>query len=145
MPICKQCGLTFPNRIVIDNKIRVINHRKFCLVCSPFGAHNTKNFLNVPLTSEHVKKQWVERTNRRRRNLKLKAIQYKGGKCIVCGYFLCDSALEFHHLDRNNKLFDLTSTILARKSWNEIQSELDKCILVCANHHREIEAGLCTI
>lgn len=145
MPVCLQCSNDFPNRIEIDGKVRVLNRRKYCLDCSEFGQHNTRNFSKSEPSIEHIRQQWTERTNRRRRNLKTKAIQYKGGKCCVCGYDSCDSALEFHHTDPSTKKFDLTSTILARKSWSEIQNELDKCILVCANHHREIEAGLCTI
>lgn len=41
MPICKNCNKSFPNRMIIDGKERVLNRRKFCLECSPFGFHNT--------------------------------------------------------------------------------------------------------
>lgn len=34
---------------------------------------------------------------------KLKAIEYKGGKCIVCGYNKSIRALQFHHLDPTQK------------------------------------------
>lgn len=33
------------------------------------------------------------------RKIKEKLIEYKGGKCQICGYNKCTSALEFHHLD----------------------------------------------
>ena len=35
----------------------------------------------------------------RRRNLKVKALEYKGNKCQICGYIKYVGALEFHHLD----------------------------------------------
>lgn len=42
MPKCAICGDIFPNFIEIDGKKRNLQRRKYCLKCSPFGAHNTK-------------------------------------------------------------------------------------------------------
>jgi hypothetical protein len=50
-------------------------------------------------------------------------------------------ALEFHHLDGSRKDFGISSKGYTR-SWSKIRDELDKCILLCANCHREIHAGL---
>ncbi len=69
------------------------------------------------------------------------AIEYKGGKCRVCGYDRYAGALDFHHLDEKTKKFDLSTKGLTR-SWVKTKAEIDKCILVCANCHREIHAGL---
>lgn len=80
----------------------------------------------------------------RRRKLKEKAIAYKGGKCMLCQYDRCNAALEFHHKDRRTKAFGLSRNGIIR-SWDSIREELDKCILVCANCHREIEAGISVI
>ena len=44
MPTCRECGITFPNRIKINGITRILHKRKFCLKCSPFGAHNTKSY-----------------------------------------------------------------------------------------------------
>ena len=74
---------------------------------------------------------------RKRENLKLKAIEYKGGCCSICKYSKCISALEFHHLDPTQKEFGISSKGYTR-SWDKVKEELDKCILVCANCHREI-------
>jgi len=46
MPKCRRCGDEFPNRIIIDDVPHIINSRKFCLKCSPFGKHNTKAVLD---------------------------------------------------------------------------------------------------
>lgn len=75
----------------------------------------------------------------RRRRLREMAIEYKGGECSVCGYKRCSKALDFHHL--GNKEFGLSERGFTR-SWEVIQKEIDKCILVCANCHRELHAGL---
>ena len=68
----------------------------------------------------------------RRHNMKERAIKYKGGKCQVCGYHKFRGALEFHHVSDNKELDNFTG-----KSWDKLVKELDKCILLCANCHRE--------
>lgn len=92
-------------------------------------------------TSEERARDLVRAVNIYRRRLKSKAIAYKGGKCVLCGYDKCTAALEFHHLDRKIKSFGLSKRGLTR-SWVSTRAELDKCILVCSNCHREIEAGM---
>jgi len=60
---------------------------------------------------------------------------------MICGYSKYAGALDFHHLDEKNKSFDLSTRGLTR-SWVKTKAETDKCILVCANCHRELHAGL---
>ena len=80
-------------------------------------------------------------TVERQRALKSKAIEYKGGSCVICGYSKCNSALEFHHLDPKEKDFSLGE--MKQSKWtDEIKKELDKCILVCSNCHREIHSKI---
>lgn len=83
----------------------------------------------------------IQAVAKRRRKIKVMAIEYKGGKCCVCGYDKYVGALDFHHLDEKSKNFDLSTKGLTR-SWDRTKTEVDKCILVCANCHREIHAGL---
>lgn len=83
----------------------------------------------------------VEATQKRRNKVKEMAVEYKGGKCSVCGYDRCADALEFHHLDPSQKDFGISSKRYTR-SWVKVKEELDKCILVCSNCHREIHSGL---
>lgn len=71
--------------------------------------------------------------------IKLLCVQYKGGKCVHCGYDKYIGALEFHHTDKN-KDYGLSERIRIKKSFNEMKSELDKCDLVCSNCHREIHS-----
>ena len=75
--------------------------------------------------------QTVQRTRR----LKSEAVQYKGGACEHCGYDRFDGALEFHHLDPNEKDFNISRR--RSKGIDKIKDELDKCILLCSNCHRE--------
>ena len=78
---------------------------------------------------------------KRRRRLKEMAVETKGGKCMICGYSKYIGALDFHHLDETQKEFGLSIRGLTR-SWAKILAEIDKCILICANCHREIHGGL---
>lgn len=68
------------------------------------------------------------------------AVEYKGGKCMLCGYDRCIWALDLHHIDADTKTFSLSVTGLTR-SWEKIKKEADKCVLLCANCHREVHAG----
>ena len=77
---------------------------------------------------------------KRRRKLKTLAIEYKGGKCQICGYKKFQGALDLHHVD-GIKEFGIADKGYTR-SWEKVRAELDKCILVCANCHREIEGGV---
>jgi len=92
---------------------------------------------------EEIKKgkKNVIAVKKRRRKLKEMAIEYKGGKCQECGYNKAKTALEFHHLDPNEKDFGIAAKGHTR-SWEKIKIELDKCIMVCSNCHREIHEDL---
>lgn len=68
-------------------------------------------------------------------------MDYKGGKCQSCGYSRCIGALELHHIDPTTKSFGIGEKGYTR-SWAKVQAELDKCVLLCANCHREVEAGI---
>ncbi len=70
---------------------------------------------------------------------KMEAIEQKGGGCQKCGYNKYHGALEFHHIDPTQK--DMEWRKLRQCSEKKLQEELDKCILLCANCHRETHAG----
>ena len=72
--------------------------------------------------------------HKRRLTNKKILVEYKGGECQRCGYNKCISALEFHHLDPSTKEFGLTGNT---NGIERQKKEADKCILLCANCHRE--------
>lgn len=78
----------------------------------------------------------VEAVRKRRKVLKVKAVEYKGGKCIICGYSKCVDALVFHHRDKNTKEFGIGKNGYTR-SWEKVRKELDKCDLMCCRCHAE--------
>ena len=87
------------------------------------------------------REELIKAVAKRRRKIKNLAIEYKGGKCQICGYHRYQGALDLHHLDARQKEFGIGEKGYTR-SWEKVRAELDKCILVCANCHREVEAGI---
>lgn len=65
---------------------------------------------------------------------------FKKDGCNVCGYRKCISALEFHHIEGNKE--GAISSMLQASGLMKILKEIEKCIVVCANCHREIHSGL---
>lgn len=90
------------------------------------------------------KKCAVESVQKRRNKLKELAVEYKGGKCQCCGYNKCICALEFHHLNGEEKEFSISANGYTRK-WETVKKELDKCILLCSNCHKEVHYGIINI
>ncbi len=72
-------------------------------------------------------------TKIRRYRAKSAAVKYLGGKCMVCGWKGNQAALQFHH--NNPKKKDFVIGNVANKNWELIKSELNKCVLLCANCH----------
>lgn len=75
-----------------------------------------------------------------RQNLKRRLLYVMGEKCCICGYNKCTSALEFHHLKPEEKDFSIASN--TNLAYEKCAEEIKKCILVCANCHREIHEKL---
>lgn len=87
--------------------------------------------------AEYLKKA----VDKRRKKIRKMAVEHKGGKCEICGYNKCLKALEFHHIDINGKDFGISAKGYTR-SWVEVRNEVEKCVLVCANCHRELHEGI---
>lgn len=78
---------------------------------------------------------------RRRRQVKRMLVDEAGGSCRLCGYDRYIGALEFHHVEPADKRFSLSHRGVAR-SLAKARAEAEKCVLLCANCHAEIEAGI---
>ena len=123
------------------NKNKTVKDFKVCPYCreeKPFSEFYNRR--DEKGTSSYCKSCTSYQTLTRQRNLKQQCIEYKGGSCISCGYNKYPGALEFHHLDPSQKDFNL-SHVKYYSFTDKIKQELDKCILLCANCHREIHGG----
>ena len=89
------------------------------------------------LSKERAAEQSKGKTRARRKENKIRAINYLGGECERCGltspYY---SVFDFHHRNPEEKEADPGS--LMHRSWETIFKEINKCILLCANCHRII-------
>ena len=79
-----------------------------------------------------------------RRGLKQKLVAEAGGACLICGYARCIGALQFHHLDPASKQFGI-GRAGAIISLDVLREEARKCVLLCANCHAEVEAGVANL
>jgi hypothetical protein len=80
----------------------------------------------------------VEAVSRRRRKVKRLLVDAAGGRCQRCGYDKCLAALQFHHLNSEEKSFRISAPGV--KSLQKLKEEIKKCILLCANCHAELHS-----
>lgn len=79
---------------------------------------------------EYIKEK--QREDKRKR--KLWAISYLGGCCSKCKQEFHPAVYEFHHTKPEEK--DRDPSKMMTLSQERLKTELDKCILLCANCHR---------
>jgi transposase len=77
----------------------------------------------------------------RRRRIKEILVHEAGGCCRICGFAQYLGALQFHHVDPALKSFSLGREGVTR-SLAKAREEARKCVLLCANCHAMVEAGL---
>jgi len=92
------------------------------------------------MTSSTVKEPRLAELRRERKAVALRRF---GGACNGCGLEFPARVFEFHHLNARTKDFAISVDGILR-SWRKIEAELAKCVLLCANCHRETHAGLWT-
>lgn len=105
-------------------KILGVNHRK------------VREFVDVKgQTITERKASMVTHVHNHRKKRKKELVKYKGGNCQCCGYDKSMNALQFHHINPEEKDF----TIGGRNySMEKMKLEADKCVLLCSNCHIEI-------
>ncbi len=169
--ICSNCQNEFSVKVLIDGKTKYLYNRNCCLVCSPIGSHNTRRTIlpkakkenhkicskckeEKPFSEFHFDKynenyrsfckpcDHKRVTDYQRANKQI-CLDYKGGKCQICGYDKYNGALEFHHTDPEQKDFNLSD--FSVYNLNNIKKELDKCVVLCANCHREVHGNISAI
>jgi len=98
--------------------------RKYC-------CRKCKNDFNNQLYQSYHAQQ------KRGHERKLKLLKLKGGECECCGYNKNSAAMEFHHINPDDKLFQLDLRSLSNRKWGEVVAEAGKCTLLCSNSHAE--------
>jgi len=119
------------NKLIKEKKIP---EKKFCSKCGKKVSHNNKS--GFCFDCRNTSKSNADSVREWRKRKKFILVEYKGGKCKRCGYDKCIEALEFHHKDPSKKDFGISGKNI--RSIERCKEEIDKCILLCANCHREI-------
>lgn len=61
--------------------------------------------------------------------------------CLFCGENIPE-CVDFHHVDPTTKKYLISNVARIGHSMEAIKSEIEKCVTLCANHHRLIEAAI---
>lgn len=141
-----------------DGKKHWTQKRKFCFECSPYGFHNTKNLNNnkkkkqigiCPVcggaSQSGSRKCYSCYFNKKQIDKSAKVYDLIGYDCWVCGYdkgVSAQSVLEFHHVNPEDKLLNLSTREFVGHAWERVWSEMQKCVSLCCRCHREYHAGL---
>jgi len=141
--ICKGCGLnkkldTFPKN-TRNGKLIGDGTKGKCKDCT--NLYHREYLKDTSKKQAHIKR--VEK-NRKEHAYNLQTSKVETG-CQICGYSKCARSLQYHHIDPSTKEFGISWAMKRRYSMERLAPELEKCILVCANCHGEIEEGLVEI
>lgn len=105
--LCKHCGVSNPDAFFKSNKMK-----SCCLKCHTIYVHQ------------------------KQRELKIRAVEYLGGKCYKCNCSGISAIFDFHHRDPETKEFSWGNK--RTSNWDNLKIELDKCDLLCSNCHRVV-------
>lgn len=108
--------------------------------CERHGVVEFAQYRNGARLRWSCKRCVGEAVTRRKQKLKRTLVAEAGGCCATCGYDACIVNLTFHHVDPRQKSFSMS--MASGKSIASFRAEARKCVLVCANCHGEIEAGV---
>lgn len=107
-----------------------------CIICEKDLTNRQKLFCSIKC--KNIKHQNYKSQQNRGVIRRLEFINQKGGCCSICGYNKNTSALSFHHIESEEKDFKLSIRECSNNSFETLQLEADKCILICANCHMEL-------
>jgi len=113
-----------------------------CVVCGARLHGRQRRFCGRACKNHDTNNRHQNYTRQQARGLerKLRLVMEAGGRCSKCGYGRNLAALVWHHLDPRRKEFQLDLRSLSNRSERDIQRELAKCVLLCANCHAETHA-----
>jgi hypothetical protein len=72
-----------------------------------------------------------------RDRVRAKILEVKKAGCRMCPE-KHPAALDFHHRDRKQKKFTVSSIIERRRPWNIVLEEIEKCDILCRNCHAKL-------
>jgi hypothetical protein len=141
---CVKCGEDNIFKLCFHHLLDKENHLSSLLLCKWEKIQKELDKCELLCINCHMEKHYGEKD----RNEKKILLEFKGElKCEECGYNKCMAALEFHHINPEDKEFQLSSimhikyeTIQTLKE--NIEKELNKCIVLCSNCHKYLHSDI---
>ena len=134
----KTCRLCNHTKNIFEFGSLAKNKDGFQSYCKECGRIQWKGYYN------RNKEKYRDRITRNNRawlfRVRPRIKECKQGKsCLICGERepVC---LDFHHL--KDKEFNIADMVSKKLSWVKIVKEMEKCVVICANCHRKLHAGL---
>lgn len=153
---CTKCKQTKSNSCFYKKVKGCDELSSWCKACTKvYGAYYRKTHANEihargkryrKMKFEQIKEKHKEYRKNNQDKIKLLALRHKEectkimcdlkvNGCTFCGYNKNMHALEFHHVNQDDKKYNITYATITRK---DLVDEINKCLLLCANCHRII-------
>ncbi|MEG1299907.1 MAG: hypothetical protein RSC93_04330 [Erysipelotrichaceae bacterium] len=117
-----------------------MNEKHICEICGKeFTIHSNQGLsrkICYDCVPEHLDRNKI--VSQKKKSLKLEGMKRLGGRCCHCqedNY----RKLQFHHVDKSQKIASI-SELMQALNYDGFFSEIDKCILLCANCHLDFHA-----
>ncbi|MBL5840876.1 hypothetical protein I4U30_21560 [Enterobacter asburiae] len=137
MKHCPRCKQDKPFEMFYKNKSKKDGYQGFCKECKK--KIDNDQYANNPKRKMAIN----ERSERIRTFHRLLMRRYKRMK----GCLLCNEkepvALDLHHLDPEQK--DMSPAEMVSFNSERFKAEIRKCVVLCANCHRKVHAGILRI
>lgn len=135
MLTCSKCRQEKPeNEFTRDKSTRT----GFCWWCKACNATRAKD----TTTPEYAARKRASAA-RYQTNKRLLDVWKSERGCCMCPERepVC---LDLHHVDPCQKEMNVSS-VIARRTWDRVLVEINKCVVVCSNCHRKLHAGIVTL
>lgn len=122
MKICSKCKESKELEEFYKNKDKTSG---YCKICTK--SHKKEHYQSNKSSYQEASLRW------RKWLIDLKSTLC----CEKCGYNKSPAALDFHHVDPKTRSFGINNSQMSKKSQEEIEQEIKKCVVWCSNCHRE--------
>ena len=134
--ISNECKVSQSNVRYWLKKYDLKTNPKKCYKCN-CGETNPDNFYgNKKSICSKCHNQYTIKKGQEKRNT---AIDYLGGKCVICGFSKWKCSLHIHHLDKKKK--DPNFKSMRGWSWTKIKKEIKGCVILCGICHPAVHQG----
>ena len=138
----KKCTMCKESKEITDFNKNKTKHDGYNNICRECSKARSKQYYNMnPL--QH-RKAVAKRNAIQRTIIRDYIIEQKTSGCILCDE-TDPCCIDFHHTDPTSKAFGIGSAGGRGIPINDIQKEINKCVLLCANCHRKVHHGTLTI